>query len=266
MDWLFQVFDEEERRAKEIVSTDGKLIRPMENNGDLGPLGTIEKNFVEFLALIRTSETKRAEQGVLRPKDLDESNRGPLGQLELSVVSALRNIKEAELLRMEQSKLRGGEVVRPIDIPGPLGDFEMAVADVIQTERLRAQDGQKREGIIRPKDAVVKGKLGEYEMQAVEAVRQLTDEERERLRSIKRSLEEKRDRLENKRPMATAQGSLLGILEALLVGILRAPAMIIGVIQRVIELLSSEKLDEKDRVILESRQQEGTSEASKRSD
>lgn len=260
------MFDEEGRRAKQIVNTDGKLIRPMENNGDLGPLGTIEKNFVEFLNLIRTSETKRAEQGVLRPKDLDESNRGPLGQLELSVVSALRNIKEAELLRMEQSRRRGGEVVRPIDIPGPLGDFEMAVADVIQTERLRAQDGQKREGIIRPKDAVVKGKLGEYEMQAVEAVRQLTEEERERLRSIKRSLEEQRDRLEERRPMATAQGSLLGFLEAFLVGVLRAPAMIIGVIQRVVELLSSEKLDEKDQVLLESRRGEESSKPNKQSD
>ena len=238
----------------------------MENNGDLGPLGTIEKNFVEFLNLVRTSETKRAEQGVWRPKDLDEANRGPLGQLEMSVVSALRNIKEAELLRMEQSKLRGGELVRPIDVPGPLGDFEMAVADVIQTERLRAEDGRKREGIVRPKDAVVKGKLGEYEMQAVEAVRQLTEEERERLRSIKRSLEEQRQQLEERRPMALAKGSLLGILEAILVGILRAPAMIIGVIQRVIELLNSEKLDDKDQVLLESRREEESRKGNKRFD
>ena len=111
------MIDEEGRRAKKIVSTDGKLVRPIEvgDNGDLGPLGTLEKNFVEFLNRIRTSEQQRAKEGVLRPKDLDESNRGPLGQLELSVVSALRTIREAELLRLEQSKLRGGEVVRPIE-------------------------------------------------------------------------------------------------------------------------------------------------------
>jgi len=53
--------------------------------------------------------------------------------------------------------------------------------------------------------------------------------------------------------MATAKDSLLGILEAILVGILRAPAMIFGVLQRVAELLSSENLDEKDKLLLENR-------------
>jgi len=245
----------EAARAKKIVSRDGKLVRPIEvdSDDDLGPLGRLEQAFVEFLALIRTSEQTRVKKGVLRPKDLDESSRGPLGQLELSVVEALRNIREAEILRFEQSKLRGGEVVRPIDVPGPLGEFELAVANVIQTERLRAKYGQQQDTIVRPKDAVIKGKLGEFEMQAVEAVRQLTEEERERLRSIKRKLEEQRNFLEDKRPMATAKDSLLGILEAILVGILRAPAMIFGVLQRVAELLSSENLDEKDKLLLENR-------------
>ena len=152
-------------------------------------------------------------------------------------------------------------------VPGPLGEFELAVADVIQTERLRAKDGKKLEAIVRPKDGIVKGKLGEYEMQAVEAVRQLTEEERQRLRAIKRKLEEQRERLEDRRPMAIAQNSVLGILEAILVGIFRAPAMIIGVIQRVMELMNSEGLGEKDQVILESRRaQEGVSESKKKSD
>ena len=191
-------------------------------------------------------------KGVWRPKDLDESSRGPLGELESAVVSALRNIQRSEMLRMEQSRLRGGEVVRPIDIPGPLGEFELAVADMIKTERLRARDGQQKDAIIRPKDATVKGKLGEYEMQAVEAVRQLTEEERERLRNIQR-------RLEDSRPMFSDEKSFLGILESILVGILRAPALLIGVIQRVMELLASEPLDDKDRALLESRRDDDDS-------
>lgn len=262
VEWLSQVIDEEGRRAQKIVSKDGKLVRPFEassDDGALGPLGTLEKNFVEFLNLIRTSEKQRAKEGGLRmrPMEMDESNRGPLGQLELSVVSALRNIKEAELLRSQQSKLRGGELVRPIDVPGPLGDFELAVADMIQTERLRARDGKKKEAMVRPKDALIRGKLGEIEMQAVDAVRQLTDEERKRLSSIKRSLEEQRERLQDRRPMAIAKDSMLGMLEAILVGLLRAPAMLIGVLQRVGELMSSEGLGEKDQVLLESRRTNG---------
>ena len=65
-----------------------------------------------------------------------------------------------------ERQTRGGEVVRPIDVPGPLGDFELAVADLIKAERIRAQDGRRKETIVRPKDATVKGMLGEYETQA----------------------------------------------------------------------------------------------------
>ncbi|CAB9517921.1 expressed unknown protein [Seminavis robusta] len=250
VDWLSEVIDEEGRRAKKIVNTDGQLVRPIEagdGTGELGPLGKLELQFVDFLNSIRTSERLRISEGVWRPKDLEESTRGPLGQLELSVVSAIRNIQEAEMLRMEQSRIRGGEVVRPIDVPGPLGEFELAVAEMIQTERLRAKDGQDNESIVRPKDAAVKGKLGEAEMQAVDALRQLTEEERERLRNIKR-------RLEDNRPMSMDKKSLLGILESILVGMFRAPALLIGVIQRVVELLQSESISEKDKAILENRE------------
>jgi hypothetical protein len=242
------VIDEEGRRAKKIVNADGQLVRPIEagddGTGELGPLGTLEMKFVDFLNSIRASERRRVEKGVWRPKDLDESIRGPLGKLELSVVSAMCSIQESEMLRMEQSRRRGGEVVRPIDVPGPLGEFELAVAEVIQAERLRAKIGQERDEIVRPKDAAIKGYLGEVEMQVVDAVRQLTEEERERLRSIQR-------KLEDNRPMSIDKKSLLGILESLLVGILRAPALLIGVIQRVTELLQSENLDEDDTAILD---------------
>lgn len=249
VDWLSKVIDEEGRRAKKIVNADGQLVRPIEAGdgvGELGPLGTLEMQLVEFLNSIRNAEKQRVEKGVWRPKDLDESSRGPLGQLELSVVSALRTIQESEMLRMEQSRRRGGEVVRPIDIPGPLGEFELAVAEMIQTERLRAKDGERVEGIIRPMDATVKGRLGECEDQAVEAIRRLTNEERERLRSIQQ-------RLQDNRPMESDKLSLLGILESTVVGILRAPALLIGVFERVKDLLQSENLDEEDKAVLDKR-------------
>ena len=250
MDWLAQVIDEEGRRAKKIVNADGQIVRPidaMDVTGELGPLGTLEMQFVRFLDSIRNAEKLRAKEGVWRPKDLDESNRGPLGQLESSVVSALQTIQESEMLRMEQSRRRGGEIVRPIDVPGPLGEFEMVVAEMIQTERLRARDGKKKEGIVRPKDATVKGMLGECEDQVVEALGRLTEEERERLRNIQR-------KLEDNRPMAAEEPSFLGFLESLVVGIFRAPALLLGVIERVQELMNSESLDEKDQKMLESRQ------------
>jgi hypothetical protein len=249
VEWLSQVIDEEGRRAKKIVNADGQLVRPIDAGDDpdeLGPLGKLEMQFVEFLDKIRNSERIRAELGLWRPKDLDESSRGPLGELELSVVSALRKIKESEMLRMEQSRRRGGEVVRPIDVPGPLGEFELAVAEMIATERLRARDGEKAESIIRPKDATVKGKLGEIEDQVVEALSRLTEEERQRLRSIQR-------KLEDNRPMTADEPSLLGLIESIVVGILRAPALLIGVVDRVRELLQSENLDETDKAILEDR-------------
>lgn len=222
------------------------MVRPIDVGGDLGPLGKLEKALVDFLDKIRMSERQRVEKGVWRPKDMEEPLRGPLGQLENSVVNALYKIQEAEMLRMEQSRRRGGEVVRPIDVPGPLGEFECAVADIITSEKLRAKERQTKDSIVRPMDASVKGKLGEIEMLAVEAVRQLTDEERERLRNIQR-------RLEESRPMSSNRDSPLGILESIGVGVFRAPALLRGVFTRVVELLKTEDLGESDKEVLRQR-------------
>jgi hypothetical protein len=240
---LSSVIDEEGRRAKRIVNADGELVRPIDIGGELGPLGKLERALVDILDKIRMSERQRVEKGVWRPKDMEEPLRGPLGQLESSVVTALQKIQEEEILRMEQSKRRGGEVVRPIDVPGPLGDFELAVADLIKSEKLRAKERQDKDTVVRPMNATVKGKLGEYEMLAVEAVRQLTGEERERLRNIQRKLQESR-------PMSSNKDSPLGVLEAIVVGIFRAPALLMGVFSRVAELLSSEGLPEEDKAVL----------------
>jgi hypothetical protein len=248
VEWLSQVIDEEGRRAQQIVNSAGRLVRPMElgggggdnnnDNNDLGPLGFLERAASDFLQSIRTAERERFTKGdyFTRPKDMDESIRGPLGEAELAAVRILQEIKESETLRKQQSLIRGGELVRPIDVPGPLGDFEMAVLEIFDAEQKRAKERQEEgRNLIRPKDAKVRGPLGEAELQAYETISQLSKEERERLESIKKVLEDNR-------PIYVARGSVLGILESIAVGVLRAPLILFRVMQRVVELLSSEPL------------------------
>lgn len=238
VDWLSGVIDEEGRRARAIVSQDGNLVRPMASGrGELGPLGRIEKAVVDFIHCITRSETERVKAGVLRPKDVDADSRGPLGELEQEAVRILDEINQSERLRAAQSKARGGEIVRPIDIPGPLGEFEMKISELFRAEQLRSQQKQWNEGkVVRPKDAKVRGPLGEAELQAYETIKELNAEEMKRLKSIQKVLEQNR-------PMEANRNSLLGILESVIVGIVRAPRLFMSVVARVQELIQSETLD-----------------------
>jgi hypothetical protein len=55
VDWLLNVIDEEARRAEKIVGQGGALVRPYEATtpeGELGPLGMVEKSFVDFLGFV----------------------------------------------------------------------------------------------------------------------------------------------------------------------------------------------------------------------
>jgi len=243
VEWLESVIDEEGRRAKKIVSNRGKLIRPIETaEGDapLGPLGFLEQRASEFLNKIRQSEQERVRTKTLQPKDLPEEIRGPLGALELTVSRFLRDMKESEKLRAEQSKRRGGAMVRPIDVPGPLGEWEMRVADILRAEERRAQL-KKREGrVVRPKDAVYKGPLGEAEQAIYDLFDQLRAEEYLRLQNIQQLMKDRR-------PMETDRMSVLGVAESIMVGIVRAPQLFMSVLQRVGELLTSEPLSEDDK-------------------
>lgn len=243
------MIEEEARRAKKIVRLGGMMVRPIESasvDGELGPLGMVEQQFVDFLDNIRKSERERSRTNTLRPKDMEESQRGPLGEAELKAVAAVKEILDSEKLRAEQSKMRD-QVVRPIDIPGPLGDFEMAVLEVVNAEKQRAVEKEEYQRIIRPKDSKVKGPLGELEQQAVEAVKRLTDEEKERLRNIQRFLDEKR-------PMEQDKTSVLGIVETVAVGIVRAPILLFQIFARVKELLDSERLAEADAELIRRRE------------
>ncbi len=251
VEWLQSVIDEEGRRAREIVRLGGILVRPMDATAgpggieQLGPLGVIEKRVVDFVDSIRFSERERTKNRVLRPKDLDPSKRGPLGEAELRAMEAIREILNSEKTRMEQSRKRDG-IVRPIDIPGPLGELEMAVLEVVKAEEDRKRETAENNGasLIRPMEARTKGPLGELELQATEAVKRLTDEEKQRVRNIQRYLDENR-------PMQQLQPTALGMLETIVVGIVRAPILIYQILCRVKDLLDSETMDKSDAKILE---------------
>mmetsp|Transcript_22019 Transcript_22019/g.32525 ORF Transcript_22019/g.32525 Transcript_22019/m.32525 type:complete len:409 (-) Transcript_22019:337-1563(-) len=231
--WLSKVIESEGKRAEMMVEANGVWVRPMDvDNG--GPLAEIESMVIGFFYRIRASEKLRSDMGILRPKDMDETQRGPLGDAEYRLYQALKKLAKSEAQRMEQSVQRGGEVVRPMEIPGPLGEVEAAVMAVIDAEKKRKEESAGNE-IVRPMNAEIKGPLGEAEQDAIRAFRRLNEEERERLRGILKKLQESR-------PMELNRDSILGVLEAIVVGIIRAPRMIASVWDRVTYLLSSETI------------------------
>jgi hypothetical protein len=277
--WLSDVFDEEGRRAQKIVALSGTLVRPSDNKdsddvfaaSSLGPLGRFEKSVVEFWTSIQTAETERLRTKTWRPKDLDEPVRGPMGQCEFAVSTKLDEIRLSEIVRAQQSKVRGGSIVRPIDIPGPLGELELQVSEIIQAEirrvrekrtngsggkeRIRAATGSQL-AVLRPKDASYPGPLGIAEANAYETIQSVSMEEIERLKSIQRTMVENR-------PIYTNRESILGTIEALVVGVLRAPQLFLGVLSRVGELLSSTELDPSDSERLRLQQQKKIFETTK---
>jgi hypothetical protein len=250
VEWLSNVIDEEGRRAERIVNSDGQLLRPMDaSEEDLGPLASLEKRASDFIQSILQSEKERVRTGTLRPKDLEETVRGPFGELELRAVFFLQELEQSERLRMQQSLLRRGEIVRPIDVPGPLGEIEMAISEIFYAEGKRAKDLEKTPGkALRPKDARLPGPFGEAELSVNNILEKLRIEESERLRNIKRVFQDNR-------PMDTDKNSFLGVFETIVVGVARGPQLLASVLKRVQELLSSRALDKSDMDIVKDREQ-----------
>jgi hypothetical protein len=237
--WLSRVIEEEGERARMIADSDGELIRPKDLPD--GPLSELERRAIQFLSEITDSEVERVRSGTLRPKDM--KIRGPLGEVEAKAVLALDRIVESEKQRMERSR-KLGETVRPIDVPGPLGDFEKYVGDIIRAERQRVKDRERNDGkLVRPKDASMRSGLGDVERKAVEDWELLTKEEKERFSSFKKFLSERR-------PVDVDGESALGLIEGFTIKLLNGPRLIAKVISRVQELTSSQLLDESDRAIL----------------
>lgn len=246
--WLSLVIEEEGRRARLISSSNGSLVRPMDVEVG-GPLSNLESSAVSLLDSIRSSERERILTSTLRPKDLEEEKRGPLGNLEAKIVNALEEIKRSESERMQLSRRRGGEIVRPIDVPGPLGELELWYLELITAEKQRVKDRKKNNGgLVRPKDASIQGPMGMAELKFTEAINFIKDEETERLKNVRRLLQQKR-------PMEADRDSTLGWTEALLVGLFRAPQLLFRVVDRVKELLESEKLEGEDLKTLQKKQE-----------
>ena len=196
----------------------------------------MERRAIQFLSEISDSEVERVRTGTIRPKDMP--SRSPLGEAEARAVLALEKVIESEKARMEQSRRRGGEAVRPIDVPGPLGEFERYVGDIIRAERQRVKDRDANEGkLVRPKDGSIQSGLGKVERKASEDWEKLTREEKERQQSLRRLMNERR-------PMESDKDSPLGVTETFMVGLLRGPRLMGKVVGRVKELLSSEDLEE----------------------
>ncbi|KAL7507761.1 hypothetical protein ACHAXN_004859 [Cyclotella atomus] len=240
--WLTRVIEEEGERARLIASSDGELIRPK----DLpeGPLSELERSALRFLSDISDSEVERVRSGTLRPKDM--KIRGPLGEAEARAVLALDKVVESERIRMERSRYTG-EITRPIDIPGPIGEFEKYVGDIIRAERQRVKDRESNDGrLVRPKDASLRSGLGDVEQKAVEDWEKLAKEEKERYQSFKRFLEERR-------PADADKDSPLGLIEAFTVKLLNGPRLIMKTINRVQELMNSTPLDKEETAILQQR-------------
>lgn len=237
--WLTRVIEEEGERARLIASSDGELVRPK----DLpeGPLSELERKAIQFLSQISDSEVERVRSGTLRPKDM--KIRGPLGEAEARAVLALDKVVESERIRMERSRY-SGEMTRPIDVPGPLGEIEKYVGDIIKAERQRVKDREWNDGkLVRPKDASLRSGLGDVERKAVEDWEKLAKEEKERYASFRRFLEERR-------PADVDEDSPLGLIEAFTIKLLNGPRLIAKTLGRVQELMSSKPLDEKDSAIL----------------
>jgi len=176
---------------------------------------------------------ERVRGGTLRPKDME--TRGPLGEAEARAVVVLDKIVESEKLRMELRN-RGGEAVRPIDVPGPLGEFERYVGDIIRAEKQRVKDREANEGkLVRPKDSTFSSGLGDVERKAVEDWEKLSKEEKERFVSLQRYVSERR-------PLETDPDGPLGVTEAFTVGLFRGPKLLGKVLGRVKELMVSEVL------------------------
>jgi len=242
--WLEDVVDAETQRAQKIIAGDG-----LPRNATLGPnpLGEVEDKVRKVLSVISTAETQRVlyakdnqdgEYGVFRPPSaMPAKIMGALGNAERMIKGVFSDIASAETTRANLG--RAGEensLVRPMDVPGALGDAKKFFADIQRAEWKRsAEKMEKQVDVVRPMDASVKGPLGAAEEKVVGA-----------LNDIKRKEEARLSYLVNSMPMESDSMSVAGIVEAVGVGVLRAPYAVGLTIRRVFELLKSEARTNED--------------------
>jgi hypothetical protein len=80
---------------------------------------------------------------------------------EFQLYQALKDLSNSESLRYEQSLQRGSSV-RPMDVPGPLGEVEAAVFEIFKAEQKRASEKAKSNSVrpLRPEGCLDPRALG----------------------------------------------------------------------------------------------------------
>jgi len=229
VDWLEQVFVEESQRAESILSN-SSLVRPKDIEKK-GPLGRLEAQASTLLSqLFRGEQARVTEKWWQPPRAIPAHPLGIWEERTLQVWNELLSSEETRRLLQQNSR----DTVRPMDVPGPLGEWEVRVLEIYDQEVERV-----RQNATRPLPSTV---LGRAETNAVEAVQNLTREEWSRLASIQQLLREQR-------PMEQSKKTWLGYLEAIAVGVVRAPLLLWSVMERVQELSqSSVVLDDENGV------------------
>lgn len=228
-----------------------KKIRPL---GDSEAVQTV-REFQKVLSAILDEEEFRAEQIVnrkgeaVRPKEAPPGARGPLGELEEQlerlffkgdwsvVLNFFGRIQDEIAMIIASEKVRADRIrragftqqkVRPKDAPpSALGRLEGFV-DALFKEEFNRPAGQ------RPIDARVKGPLAKAEQAAFDLLETVNDYERRRLDVLLQAgiL---------RRPMEQDQTTPLGILESLVVGVVRAPLLVSALVASVQDALAQEQ-------------------------
>merc|ERR1719253_2532915 len=131
------------------------------------------------------------EASYVRPMDASEKNIGPLGLWEKESVEWLQQVIDEEGRRAREIVRLGGILVRPMDASagpggieqlGPLGVIEKRVVDFLDSIRVSERERSKSK-VLRPKDleASKRGPLGEAELRASEALREILNSEKLRV-------------------------------------------------------------------------------------
>ena len=209
------ILDEEEFRARQIVSRGGEAVRPMSAPPDArGPLGDFEEKVVKIFA-----DWSLAKDALL-------DFFGLLREEVLMIVASER----ARAERVERSKKRQ----RPLDAPpSALGNLEAFVDDLFREEK-------NRNKLQRPLDSPAKnrGPLASAERRAVELLATVNAYERQRLDVLLEA-----GILQRPMDYDGPRKSPLGFLESFVVGLIRAPVLVSALISVVIDSINDE-LDE----------------------
>lgn len=207
------VVDEEEYRAKQMISLGGSAIRPRDAPPDVrGPLGELELEWTTTL-----EESRWNLLSVL----LDW-----LSEIMMRLDEEVKAIVASETARVEL--LRTGTRLRPLDAPpSALGRLEQFVDAIVKEETTRATAGVSRPVENSPGS---RGPLAAAERRAAALLDVFYAYEIERFQIL-------RDSGLIERPMDRDPQGALGMVEGATVGFVRAPILVSALVARVAQLV-----------------------------